>query len=290
MGFNPSFPDQYQPTDEVNAFQLVDDVGQYSDQSDTITTAGFPVLLYGKYILLHSGDDIFTGTDFDSPGWDNIANGNRGADSIIGFLQSRDFLRGGREADFVSGSNGGDDFLLGDAEDDTVFASADFNSKNILRGGKGNDSLNGSDGIDLICGDFGKDNMFGGNNRDYFMLRTDKTTEGDIVFNNLSANPDDVDIITDFKIADDYIVLPGISTLNEIKLELVPGTANDYYIGVIQPDFSVLYAGRANSDGALVDTRDIIVGDRATTALVAADGNDPTAFLNNPNIIDVAAI
>jgi len=288
MGFNPSFPDQYQPTDEVNAFQLVDDVGQYSNQSDLITNAGFPVLLYGKYILLHSGDDNFTGTDVDSPGWDNIANGNRGVDNILGFRNSRDFLRGGKENDFISGTDGGDDFLLGDADEDNVFASVTGN--NILRGGRGNDSLNGANGVDLLCGDFGRDVMFGGNNRDYFMLRTDKVTDGDTILNNLSANPDDVDIITDFKIADDYIVLPGVSTLNEIKLELVPGTANDYYIGVIQPDFSVLYAGRANSDGALVDTRDIIVGDRATTALSAADGNDPTSFMNNPNIIDVAAI
>ena len=290
MGFNPSFPDQYQTTDEVNAFQLVDGVGQYSNQSDLITNEGFPVLLYGKYILLHSGDDIFTGTGFDSPGWDNIANGNRGADSLFGFFNSRDFLRGGREGDFVSGDVGGDDFLLGDAEDDTVNASTDVNSKNIVRGGRGNDALNGNDGIDLLCGDLGKDFMFGGTNRDYFMLRTDKITDGDTILNNLSANPDDVDVITDFNIFDDYIVLPGITTLNEIKLEPVPGTANDYYIGVIQPDFSVLYAGRANSNGALVDTRDIIVGDRATTALSAADGNDPTSFMNNPNIIDVAAV
>ena len=282
MGFNPEFPSQYQPTDNANTFLIVEGIGQLSNQSDTITNLNYPQSLRGKYILLHSGDDIFTGTSFNSPGWDNIANGNRGVDNLIGSLFSRDFLRGGREADFISGTDGGDDFLLGDAEDDTVFASVAGN--NILRGGQGSDSLNGANGIDLLIGDFGVDFLFGGLNKDYFVLRTD--SNGDL--NNLSGSTNDIDTITDFNIADDYIVLPGISTLNEVKLEAVPGTANDYYVGIIQQDFSVLYAGRVNSDGIVVPERDIIVGDKATTAYNAADGNDPTSFLNNPYIFDVA--
>ena len=282
MGFNPDFPSQYQSTDNANSFQLVDAIGQYSTQSDTITNLGFPASLLGKYILLHSGDDTFTGTSFNSPVWDNIANGNRGIDNLLGTLFSRDFLRGGKENDFISGTDGGDDFLLGDAEDDTIFASVAGN--NILRGGQGSDSLNGANGIDLLIGDFGIDFLFGGNNKDYFVLRTD--SNGDL--KNLSGSTNDIDTITDFKIADDYIVLPGINTLNEVKLEAVPGTANDFYVGIIQPDFSVLYAGRVNSDGAILPERDILVGDKATTAYNAADGNDPSRFLNNHNIFDVA--
>ena len=77
MGFNPAFPSQYNPTSTKDAFQLVDNIGNYSESSDTIATVGFPVLLQGKYILLHDGNDNYTGTAINSPGWDNIANGNR---------------------------------------------------------------------------------------------------------------------------------------------------------------------------------------------------------------------
>ena len=284
MGFNPSWPDQYKPTDTTNGFQLVDSIGQYSDQSDTITNAGYPVLLRGKYILLHGGDDTYVGTDFDSPGWDNIVNGNRGVDDIRGHFNSRDFLRGGKEDDVINGMAGGDDFVLGDAGDDLVLCS--LNGRGILRGGKGNDTLTGGNNVDLLIGDYGKDRLTGLAGRDYFVFRTDKE---DGVFNNLTTNRDEVDTVTDFKIADDYIVLPGVDSHNEIQLEKVLGTANDYYVKILQSDFSSLYAGRVNSDGALVANLDFIVGSDANKVYAAGDGNDPSSFLANSSVFDVMA-
>ena len=279
MPFNPTFPSQYNPTDTKDAFQVVDGVGNYSNSSDTITTASFPVLLREKYILLHDGNDTFTGTDFNSPGWDNIANGNRGEDTIKG-NKFRDFLRGGKDKDTVTGGSAGADFLLGDAEDDKVTATSP--DKNICRGGRGNDTLIGNINSDLLVGDFGIDKMSGKGGKDYFVLRSDKNdAEG---LSNLSSDINEVDFVTDFKTGDDYIVMPGITNKNKIRIE--DDGFFKYKIGVIQDDLNVLYAGYVKADGVLTDAR-FVVGDDANTIYNCADGNDPSTFLNNINCFDI---
>ena len=279
MGFNPAFPSQYNPTSTKDAFQLIDNIGNYSESSDTITTIGFPVLLQGKYILLHDGNDNYTGTAFNSPGWDNIANGNRGEDKLVGNI-FRDFLRGGKDKDTVTGGTKGADFLLGDAEDDIVTATS--TDKCILRGGRGNDRLNGNANSDLLVGDFGIDTMRGNGGKDYFVLRSDKNDLDGL--NNLSSDINEVDFVTDFKTGDDYIVMPGITNKNRIKIE--DDGFFKYKIGVIQDDLSVLYAGYVQANGILTDAR-IVVGDDANTIYNCADGNDPSTFLNNINCFDI---
>ena len=94
MGFNPDFPSQYNPLTPPT-FLLVDDIGQYSAQSDTITNLGFRRHCV-ENIFCFIPEDTFH-TSFNSPGWDNIANRNRGIDNLLGTLFSRDFLRGGRK-------------------------------------------------------------------------------------------------------------------------------------------------------------------------------------------------
>ena len=114
--FNPTWPDDYKPTSSSNDWNIANDVGQYSDSSDTVTSV--PGDLLGRYILMHGGNDKYTGTDSIVSGWDNIVNGNKGSDTLLGKGNSRDFLRGGKDDDTIEGKGGGDDFLLGDAGND----------------------------------------------------------------------------------------------------------------------------------------------------------------------------
>ena len=276
---NPTFPGQYQPTSTANTFRLVDGVGQYSDSDDTITKAGFPTELFGKYILLHTGSDNYTGTDKDSPGWDNLANGNKGSDTLTGSGSSRDFLRGGKDKDTVSGGTSGHDFLLGDAGDDIVKSGT---SGSILRGGKDNDTLTGNVGVDLLCGDFGKDELTGGFGKDYFVLRSDSNSSG---LEQLSFNLSEVDVIKDWEIFFDYIVLPGVTNINSVEVkQIAPG---NWSLGIKQDDFRVKFVANIFGDSIPVLSRDILIGSQAEKVFGAANGDDPTDFLNNPSVFDV---
>ena len=124
---------------------------------------------------------------------------------------------------------------------------------------------------------------FGG--KDYFVLRSDKNDADGL--SNLSSDVNEVDTVTDFKTTDDYIVLPGVTNKNRVKIEPKPGGgANEYTIGIIQDDLNVLYAGVVKADAALTDGR-FVVGDDANTIYNCADGNDPSTFLNNINCFDI---
>ena len=168
------FPPLYQATGEANQFQMASDTVNYSNSKDVVYVNSVPNFSFGKYTLLHDGDDEYYGTDVDSPGWDNIANGNRGNDVLEGWLSSRDYLRGGKDNDRLWGAEEGNDMLFGDFGDDVVQGSTLGN--NIIRGGKGNDSLIGGNKRDLLIGDYGKDEMTGGTGSDLFLLRTDSSS------------------------------------------------------------------------------------------------------------------
>ena len=282
MSFNPSFPTEYQPTSTKDLFDFINNVVQYSTQKDAIAAVGddsaFPEAIRGKFVLLHDGGDEYYGTDFDSPGWDNLANGNKGNDILRGLNNSRDFLRGGKDNDFISGDIGGDDFVLGDAGDDEVFGS--LNGKNIIRGGKGRDGLFGGFQRDLFVGDFGLDTLTGFGGADIFVFRTDSSSASGL--NNLTANAIEADILTDFNSGDnDYVVLPGIDSADKVLIEF---NGADQYIKIRQPDFSSLYAAKLTAPIGFDKTR-ILVGDLANQILTAADGTDP-AYTNNLNLLD----
>ena len=284
MGFNPTWPGQYQPTATKDTWKIVDNIGQYSDSGDTISTqfsdADYPEALRGLYILLHSGSDQYYGTDYDSPGWDNVVNGNKGDDNLWGYNASRDFLRGGKDNDYITGQSNGNDFLLGDAGDDRVFGSVSGN--NIVRGGKGNDYLQGGTGDkrDLLLGDFGKDAMRGGGGSDFFVLRSDTSSSSGL--SNLTPNAAEADIIKDFK-SDDYLVFPGITTNEDVRYQWDNGN----YLVRVRTDSDFQYAAVLESVGLLdlPTTPQTIVGQKATDILAAADG-DSNAFGNNPNLLN----
>ena len=104
--------------------------------------------------------------------------GNGGRDQLTG-KQGNDYLYGGGDSDTLSGGSG-TDVLLGRWGDD------------VLKGGSGND---------LLYGGYQNDTMTGGPGQDVFLLSRE------------SAG--DVDVITDFNVAED-----GIGLARAIDLQM----------------------------------------------------------------------
>ena len=201
-----SFNPLYQASDEANQFQMASDTVNFSNSNDSVSVDVSSDLIRGQYTLLHSDDDEYYGTDFDSPGWNNVAFGNRGNDFLEGENDSRDYYRGGND-DELYGDDGGNDMLFGDFGEDYVEGS--WGGNNILRGSKGNDELVGGMMRDLLVGDFGTDVMEGKAGSDFFVLRTDSNaSEG---LHNMTPNAAEADRITDFS-ADDYLVITGLES------------------------------------------------------------------------------
>ncbi|PSF36310.1 hypothetical protein C7H19_13985, partial [Aphanothece hegewaldii CCALA 016] len=112
-------------------------------------------------------------SDYDSVDFYNIERF-----SITG-TQAKDNITTGEGDDTISGSGGNDKITAAGGND-------------ILTGGLGNDTLLGGTGNDLLTGGDGIDSLTGGSGLDQF------------IFN---APSEGIDIITDFKVVDDTIVL-----------------------------------------------------------------------------------
>ncbi|WP_114943255.1 calcium-binding protein [Microvirga calopogonii] len=186
-----------------------------------------------------AGDDVITGgfgadTIDGGDGNDNLVGGD-GNDSIVGG-NGDDVMNGGAGADVMKGGAGNDTYYIDDVNDqiedtsgvDTVYLAVNYDigrldaienitgvgaiditltgndgnntftgndGANILYGGNGNDNLNGGAGNDRIHGGDGSDILTGGSGRDIFVFDTKP---------NKSKN---VDVITDFNVADDSIYL-----------------------------------------------------------------------------------
>ena len=245
----------------------------FSDSSDTVSidNGGYEEIR-GQYISLNSGDDIFRGTAFDSLGWDNRVNGNRGDDQILGNT-GRDMLRGGKDDDGLHGGNSGSDWLRGDNGEDTVIGS--WRGHNVLRGGKDSDRLHGGNRRELLVGDTGKDELTGNAGSDLFVLRTEVASDG---LSNAAANLNQADRITDFNNAEDYIVLPKVSGLNKINIEVQGG--DSYIFMGFNPGETMSFAGVIEGVVGIDPTR-VIVGDQANAV---AAGMNVDFHLANPNL------
>lgn len=272
MVFNPL----YQANNEANQFRMASDTVNYSNSNDEVEVDLSSDLIRGQYTLLHSGDDEYYGTDFDSPGWDNIANGNRGDDYLIGRNNSRDYFRGGKDNDQIFGDDGGNDMLFGDFGEDYVQGS--WAGNNILRGGKGNDVLEGGKRRDLLVGDFGTDIMEGKDGSDFFVLRTDSNiNEG---LQNLTPNAAEADRITDFS-DDDYLVITGLESSWDVNFVWDNGN----YLVEIMSDLGPQYAGLLEAQGMQPSAEQLIIGQTAENILAAANG-DAFSFTNDPNLLN----
>ena len=111
---------------------------------------------------------------------DDVINGGSGNDRLQG-NDGDDILRGGSGNDNLIGNNG-DDRLQGGSGDDKLFAGA------------GRDRVIGGSGDDLIAGGAGNDTLSGGSGNDSFVFDPSRKGEGH-------------DVITDFKLGQDAIVL-----------------------------------------------------------------------------------
>lgn len=182
-----------------------------------------------------SGDDkIKGGGDVDK-----ILGGD-GRDKIFGG-DAGDLLRGGKDKDFIWGEvgqdtifgGGGDDELYGGVNGDTIFGGSGddwlFGEKgtDILKGNGGDDGIFGGGNLDKLSGGKGEDTMAGGAGSD--TLRGGK--DDDILSGNKAhiVKPDFAfdgfifagnfgdDVITDFEIGFDYIVLAGAIKRSDVS-------------------------------------------------------------------------
>lgn len=134
---------------------------------------------------------------------DDVFNGNQGNDSIFGG-NGNDTLSGGKNHDLVQGGSGDDvimggqgrDTLSGNNGDDTLFGGQ---SRDLLFGGKGDDVINAGSGRDTIYGGTGDDTISGGSGADEFIFR-----------GNSGA-----DVITDFKVGQDFLTFSTIAPFDE---------------------------------------------------------------------------
>ncbi len=101
-----------------------------------------------------------------------------------------DRLEGLSRADTLSG-NGGHDSLQGGGGKDRIFGGA---GDDQLDGGAGDDAISGGNGTDTLTGGPGRDRLTGGAGQDTFLFY-DALARGN------------VDIVTDFNVADDVLIL-----------------------------------------------------------------------------------
>ncbi|MEQ8696457.1 MAG: hypothetical protein RLT05_07840, partial [Bauldia litoralis] len=144
---------------------------------------------------------------------------------------------GGLDEDTVYGGTGNDVIVAGPVDDeagDKMFGGAGddmingYKGVDVLRGGKGDDSLyggdnldklHGGDGDDIVAGGTGSDTVIGGKGND----RLSGNEAGAVVLDDglnkfIFSNDFGKDVITDFHIKFDTIVLLGISE-DDVKVK-----------------------------------------------------------------------
>ena len=133
-------------------------------------------------------------------------------------------------ADGISASGGnGKDTLTGTGGEDILSGG---NANDLLSGGGGHDWLYGGNGVDSLDGGAGNDRLFGGNGNDTL-------SGGDgadiIVIGRGGGN----DVVTDFEVGVDGILLSEGVRLNDILVDDVDGDGTD--------DLTLAFAGGGGS-------------------------------------------
>lgn len=201
-------------------------------QADTINGGTGDDLIKGN-----NGDDTIHGSEgvdtiFGGSGNDTIF-GDEGGDNINAG-DGDDHVEGGAGADLIKGGDG-DDILLGGLEGDSIFGG---DGNDYIEGGAGVDDLHGGKGRDTILGGDDTDQLFGNKGKDILEggAASDYLTGGpgdDILSGNISGTPTPDegfdayffkgkfgnDIITDYEIGYDQIVLQGFRKKNVTVVE-----------------------------------------------------------------------
>ncbi|MCT7951966.1 hypothetical protein NG798_19390 [Ancylothrix sp. C2] len=174
-------------------------------ENDTLLGADGNDILCGDIgddsLLGDTGNDILfgnQGNDFlDGGVGDNTLHGGKDNDTLVG-NQGVDMLCGDMGNDSL-GAGASNDMLFGNQGNDILDAG---DGDDTLHGGQGDDTLIGGTGNDLLDGDFGNDILTGGAGNDRFVLE-------------LGAG---ADIITDFKIGEDSLVLTGGLSFQQLTI------------------------------------------------------------------------
>jgi len=173
-------------------------------------------------------DVIFGGTGNDKLlGWggDDALFGQDGDDRLYG-MWGDDYIDGGDGNDIISGGSGndiieggfGDDHIYGGSGDDMISAGpgADViyagrgndtvegnSTADTIYGGKGDDNIDGGGGADMIDGGKGDDFIDGGIGDDFLV----GGSGADSFFFDPSARNEGVDVIDDFHVGEDVLIL-----------------------------------------------------------------------------------
>ncbi|MFT7519997.1 MAG: Ca2+-binding RTX toxin-like protein [Kiritimatiellia bacterium] len=145
-------------------------------------------------LLGDNGDDRLYG----GQGKDTI-NGGEGDDHISGGSEA-DNLRGAADDDVVNGDSGNDE-IFGGPGNDNLTGGLDSDK---LFGGDDDDSLFGGMGDDELDGGLGLDLLYGGEGNDIFVLSLECGVR---------------DVIFDFDVTEDQLLLPEIILFGQVKLE-----------------------------------------------------------------------
>ena len=214
--------------DTYSVDSTTDKVIESSNQGTDIVTTASNVSAF-SYKLAKNVENLEAGSLVkDFKGFGNALN-NR----LIAGYSGNYYLYGGDGNDYIEGGDRSNNRLYGEAGNDTLVAAQSPFCVNYLDGGVGNDTLTGGfngagdtllggAGNDQITGLFGDDTLTGGAGADRF------------IFNG----NDGVDMITDFSVVDDMIVVSAGSFGSGLK----PNAA-------IAPDqFSIGAAAAKTSD------------------------------------------
>jgi Ca2+-binding RTX toxin-like protein len=240
---------------------LIDNVAMNSDaQGDTFSgVENIAGSMYDDTLIGDNGANvIFGGYGADvlfGLGGDDILDGHRGVDTMFGGAGSDTYLVYDT-ADVVveSGGQGSDRvittvsyFLPSGADVEYLVAASGFDPINLTGNGSGNEII-GNFGDNLINGGGGRDYLTGGFGQDRF--RFDAPL--DARFN--------IDVITDFNVADDTILLQDT-------------TFSAFAVGPVED-------GRFVVGTAALDANDNLIYDPSTGALYYdSDGNGGTAAI-----------
>ena len=131
--------------------------------------------------------------------------------ATLGTQGHKDKLFGGTGNDLMFG-NQDQDTLYAEEGDDTLLGGKD---NDVLCGDQGNDSLLGEAGDDLLYGGEGDDTFSGGIGSDTFLVNFDQG----------------IDVITDFNVTEDFLVLGNGLTTNEqsFTLNTVDGNTSVFW-------------------------------------------------------------
>ena len=144
--------------------------------------------------------------------------GSAGNDTVTGYSHA-DHLSGGAGNDLLRGAGGSDELV----------------------GGAGNDTLHGNGGADILRGGTGDDRLAGGGGRD--MLYGGAGADSFVIVKSAAAT--DIDIIADFNLAEDRLVLRqfGLTGLDDLT---VTETAD--YLDLVTGGQTIRLQGLSSAD------------------------------------------